>query len=195
MVDGADLARTTIASARDAIGLVTQETYLLHDTIANNLRFAKPAATQAELEAAARRADIHEFIAGLPDGYETVVGERGSKLSGGQRQRLALARIVLKNPRVLILDEATSALDAHTEQRVKDAFREVMRERTGIIVAHRLSTVLSADLVAVLDRGRIVEVGPVDDLLRIPSALTRLFPEIGASAEPVILHGSATDAY
>ncbi len=195
LVDGADLAATTIASARDAIGLVTQETYLLHDTIAANLRFAKPSATQAELEAAARRADIHDFIAGLPDGYDTVVGERGSKLSGGQRQRLALARIVLKNPRILILDEATSALDAHTEQRVKDAFREVMRDRTGIIVAHRLSTVLSADLVAVLDRGRIVEVGSVDDLLRIPSALTRLFPEIGTTADPALLQGSALDAY
>ncbi len=195
VIDGADLAGATIASVRDAIGLVTQEMYLLHDTIASNLRLAKPSATRAELESAARRADIHDFVISLPQGYETVVGERGSKLSGGQRQRLALARIVLKNSRVLILDEATSALDAHSEQRVKDAFREVMRDRTGIIVAHRLSTVLSADIVAVLDRGRIIEIGAVEDLVRMPSALTRLFPEIDKTPQPARFHGSTANAY
>ncbi len=137
--------------------MVTQETHLFHDTIRTNLLYARLDATQAELEAAARAANIHDFIMGLPDGYDTVVGERGYRLSGGEKQRIALARVILKDPRILVLDEATSHLDSESEALIQEALKRVMAGRTSIVIAHRLSTILAADLILVMDRGQIVE--------------------------------------
>jgi ATP-binding cassette subfamily B protein len=145
--------------------MVTQETYLFHDTIRANLLYARPDATQEELEDACRTANIHDFIAGLPDGYETVVGERGYRLSGGEKQRVAIARVVLKDPRVLILDEATSHLDSESEHLIQRALERVMVGRTSLVIAHRLSTILSADQILVIDEGRLVERGRHEALL------------------------------
>jgi ATP-binding cassette subfamily B protein len=145
--------------------MVTQETYLFHDTIRANLLYAKPDATQEELEAACRTANIHEFIAGLPEGYDTVVGERGYRLSGGEKQRVAIARVVLKDPRVLILDEATSHLDSESEHLIQRALERVMVGRTSLVIAHRLSTILSADQILVIDEGRLVQRGTHEALL------------------------------
>jgi ATP-binding cassette, subfamily B, bacterial len=145
--------------------MVTQETYLFHDTIAANLRYAQPQATQAELEAACRAANIYDMIMGLPDGFDTVVGERGYRLSGGEKQRLAIARVILKDPRILILDEATSHLDSQNEALIQAALEPLFRGRTSVVIAHRLSTVLAADKILVLDKGRIVEMGSHDELL------------------------------
>ena len=145
--------------------MVTQETYPFHDTIRANLLYAKPDAAQAEPEAACRAADIHEFIVGLPEGYNTVVGERGYRLSGGEKQRVAIARVILKDPRVLILDEATSHLDSESEALIQHALKWVMRGRTSLVIAHRLSTILSADLILVMDKGRLVEQGTHAELL------------------------------
>ncbi len=139
--------------------MVTQETYLFHDTIRTNLQYARLNASQAELEAACRIANIHDFIQALPDGYDTIVGERGYRLSGGEKQRIALARVILKDPRILVLDEATSSLDSESEALIQDALGKVMAQRTSIVIAHRLSTILAADLILVIDRGRIVESG------------------------------------
>jgi ATP-binding cassette subfamily B protein len=159
LVDGHDIRRVKLDSLRRHIGIVTQETYLFHDTVANNLRYGKPDATDLEIEAAARAANIADFIGALPDGYQTVVGERGHKLSGGERQRLAIARVLLKDPRILILDEATSSLDYENEAAIQKALDIVMRGRTSLVIAHRLSTVLAADVIFVVDEGRIVESG------------------------------------
>ncbi|MER5335270.1 ABC transporter ATP-binding protein [Micromonospora sp. NPDC002717] len=164
-VDGVDLRDLRLADLAAIVGVVSQETYLLHTTVRENLRYARPDATDAEIEAAARAARIHDLIAGLPDGYDTVVGSRGHRFSGGEKQRLAIARTLLRDPRILILDEATSALDTETERAVQRAFDEVARGRTTITIAHRLSTVRDADRIAVLDHGRIVESGTHDDLL------------------------------
>jgi ATP-binding cassette, subfamily B, bacterial len=158
-IDGYDLRDLTLESLSAQIGMVTQETYLFHDTIRTNLQYARLDASQEELEAACRIANIHEFIQALPDGYDTIVGERGYRLSGGEKQRIALARVILKNPRILVLDEATSSLDSESEALIQDALGNVMAQRTSIVIAHRLSTILAADLILVLDRGRIVERG------------------------------------
>ncbi len=155
--------------------MVTQETHLFHDTIRMNLLYARLDATPAELEAAARAANIHDFIMGLPAGYDTVVGERGYRLSGGERQRLALARVILKNPRLLVLDEATSNLDSESEALIQDALKHVMAGRTSIVIAHRLSTILAADTILVFDRGQIVERGTHAALLAMGGLYARLY--------------------
>jgi ATP-binding cassette subfamily B protein len=165
MIDGHDLRQVTLESLTDQIGMVTQETHLFHDTIRTNLLYAKLDATQQELEAAARAANIHDFIMGLPQGYDTVVGERGYRLSGGEKQRIALARVILKNPRILVLDEATSHLDSESEVLIQEALKHVMAGRTSIVIAHRLSTILAADVILVIDRGQVVESGTHQELL------------------------------
>ncbi len=159
LVDGHDVRNVSLRDLAGAIGVVTQETYLFHDTIAANLRYARPDATQAELEEAARAANIHDMIARLGDGYETVVGERGYRLSGGEKQRIAIARVLLEDPKILILDEATSHLDSRSESLIQDALEVLMKGRTSLVIAHRLSTVRAADQILVLDEGRIVEHG------------------------------------
>ena len=175
LIDGHDLRTVTLDSLRRDIGIVTQETYLFHDSIANNLRYGKPDATDAELVASARAANIAEFIDDLPDKYATVVGERGHKLSGGERQRLAIARVLLKDPRILILDEATSSLDYENEAAIQKALDVVMKGRTSLVIAHRLSTVLTADVIFVVDRGRIVESGRHAALLARGGLYSRLY--------------------
>lgn len=167
-IDGVDVRDVSFASLARTVGLVSQDTYLFHATVRENLRFARPDATDAELEAAARAAQIHDLIASLPDGYETMVGERGYRFSGGEKQRIAIARVVLRNPPVLVLDEATSALDTETERAVQEALDALMSDpptRTTIAIAHRLSTVRDADQIVVLDGGRIVERGTHEELL------------------------------
>jgi len=159
LVDGHDIRTVTLDSLTANLGMVTQESYLFHDTIRANLLYARPAATQAEIEAACRAANIHDFLADLPDGYDTVVGERGYRLSGGEKQRIAIARVILKDPRILVLDEATSALDSRTEALIQEALERVMQGRTSLVIAHRLSTVLAADTILVLEGGRLVEQG------------------------------------
>ncbi len=165
LIDGKDLRDLSLASLTAQIGMVTQETHLFHDTIRTNLLYAKLDATQAEIEAATQAANIHDFIAGLPDRYETIVGERGYRLSGGEKQRIALARVILKDPRILVLDEATSSLDSESEALIQEALKRLMAGRTSIVIAHRLSTILAADQILVLDRGGIVERGTHTDLL------------------------------
>ncbi len=145
--------------------MVTQETYLFNDTIRANLLYARPDATDAEIEAACRAANIHHFIAGLPDGYDTVVGNRGYRLSGGEKQRVAIARVILKDPRILVLDEATSSLDSQSEALIQQALERIMQGRTSLVIAHRLSTVLAADVILVIDRGQLVERGTHVELL------------------------------
>lgn len=165
LIDGHDIRQVTLASLRTQIGMVTQETVLFDDTIANNIAYGEVRASRHEIEAAARTAHAHEFITALPNGYETVIGERGQRLSGGQRQRLAIARALLKNAPILILDEATSSLDAESERLVQDALATLMLNRTAFVIAHRLSTIRRADAIAVLEKGRVVEVGRHDELL------------------------------
>jgi ATP-binding cassette subfamily B protein len=165
LIDGHDLRDISLSSLTSQIGMVTQETYLFNDTIRTNLLYGKLDATQAEIEEAARAANIHDFIVGLPLQYDTIVGERGYRLSGGEKQRVALGRVILKNPRILVLDEATSSLDSQSEALIQEALSRVMVGRTNIVIAHRLSTILSADLILVLESGRIVERGTHAELL------------------------------
>ncbi|MBA3270592.1 MAG: ABC transporter ATP-binding protein [Acidobacteria bacterium] len=164
-IDGRDIREVSVRSLRDQIGMVTQETVLFDETIADNIAYGVPGASREQIEAAARAAHAHDFIATLPEGYRTTIGERGQRLSGGQRQRVAIARALLKNSPILILDEATSSLDAESERLVQDALMTLMLNRTSFVIAHRLSTVRRADAIIVLDRGRIAEVGRHDELM------------------------------
>jgi ABC-type transport system involved in Fe-S cluster assembly fused permease/ATPase subunit len=166
LIDGQDISAVTQKSLRAAIGMVPQDTVLFNDTIRYNIRYGRPDAGDGEIQHAARLAQIHKFVHSLPKGYETMVGERGLKLSGGEKQRVSIARTILKNPPILILDEATSALDTHTEQEIQTALRKVSRDRTTLVIAHRLSTVVDSDEIIVLDHGRIAERGTHEALLR-----------------------------
>lgn len=176
-LDGRDITSIGLSELRKHIGIVTQETYLFHDTIKNNLRYAKPDATDEQIEAATRAANIHDFIAALPNGYESIVGERGHKLSGGERQRLAIARVLLKNPRVLIFDEATSSLDSENETLIQAALVPLMKGRTSLVIAHRLSTIQSADKIFVVEGGEVVESGDHTTLLAKNGLYSRLYKQ------------------
>ncbi len=189
LLDGHDLRDLALESLSDSIGMVMQETYLFHDTLRANLLFAKPDATEVQLDAACDAANILPFIRSLPDGYETLVGERGYRLSGGEKQRVAIARVILKDPRILVLDEATSHLDSASEALIREALARVMKGRTSIVIAHRLSTVLAADSILVMDHGRIVERGTHAELLRQGGLYAWLFEtqfgQAEAALEPV----------
>jgi ATP-binding cassette subfamily B protein len=174
-LDGHDLRELTQESLAQQIGMVTQESYLFHDSIRANLLYARPDATPEQLEAAARAANIHDFIAGLPDGYDTMVGERGYRLSGGEKQRLAIARVILKDPNILVLDEATAHLDSQSEALIQAALEPLMKGRTSLVIAHRLSTILAADKILVLDDGRLVEQGSHDELLAAGGLYANLY--------------------
>jgi len=164
-IDGVDLRDMRLADLAEIVGVVSQETYLLHTTVRENLRYARPDATDEQIERAARAARIHDVIEALPDGYDTMVGSRGHRFSGGEKQRIAIARTLLRDPRILVLDEATSALDTETERAVQRAFDELARGRTTIAIAHRLSTVRDADRIVVLDHGRVLEAGTHETLV------------------------------
>ncbi|MCJ7734292.1 MAG: ATP-binding cassette domain-containing protein, partial [Anaerolineales bacterium] len=166
LIDGQDIRNFSLASLANHIGMVTQETYLFYDTIQSNLLYARPEATDQEIIAAAKIANIHEFISELPEGYDTVVGERGYRLSGGERQRIAIARVVLRDPAILVLDEATSSLDSLSEDLIQKAMKTVMKNRTSLVIAHRLSTILAADKILVMDRGKLVQQGTHEQLLQ-----------------------------
>jgi ABC-type multidrug transport system fused ATPase/permease subunit len=175
LVDGHDVRSLSLASLRGQIAVVQQETYLFHGTIEDNLRYGHPTASVEQVHAAARAAQIHDVVMALPEGYRTVVGDRGHRLSGGERQRVAIARAILRDPRILILDEATSSLDSHSEAKVQEAFERLRAGRTSIVVAHRLSTVRDADQIAVLVGGRVVELGDHAHLLAANGAYARLY--------------------
>jgi ATP-binding cassette, subfamily B, bacterial len=174
-IDGHDVRDLSFDTIARAVGVVTQEPYLFHDTIANNIRYARPGATEDEVREAARVANIDQFISSLPHGYDTVVGERGYRLSGGEKQRVAIARVILKDPRILILDEATSHLDAANEALIQEALERVMEGRTSLVIAHRLSTILAADQIYVLDGGKVVEKGSHEELRRLGGLYSNLY--------------------
>ncbi len=176
-IDGHNVKDIALASLGEIIGVVTQETYLFHASVRENLLYARPDATEEEMIAAAKAAAIHDRIIELDDGYDTTVGERGYKLSGGEKQRIAIARVILKNPRILILDEATSALDTHSERLIQAALEPLMQNRTTLAIAHRLSTILAADLILVVDRGEIVERGTHEELMELNGLYSRLYNE------------------
>jgi ATP-binding cassette subfamily B protein len=179
-IDGAEVNAVRLESLRGQVGLVSDDPFLFSDTISGNIAYARADASQEVVEDAARRADIHDFIAGLPDGYDTLVGERGMTLSGGQRQRVAIARALVMDPRVLILDDATSSVDASTEASIKRALRELMEGRTTFIIGHRLSTIALADEIVVLEAGRIVARGTHEELLEA----SELYAEIAEKGMP-----------
>ena len=184
LVDGHDLREVTQPSLRAAMAVVPQDTVLFNETIGYNIAFGRPDATPAEVEEAARAAELHDFIACLPDGYATLVGERGLKLSGGEKQRVAIARAVLKRPRIFILDEATSALDSATERKVQAQLRAICRGSTTLVIAHRLSTVVDADEILVLDSGRIVERGTHAELLALDGLYAELWQKQASESAP-----------
>ncbi len=170
-MDGIDVRDVTLRSLRAQIGIVTQETVLFDESIASNIAYGSPGASGTQIEAAARAAHAHDFVAALPKQYDTWIGERGQRLSGGQRQRLAIARALLKNSPILILDEATSSLDAESERLVQEALANLMRDRTSFVIAHRLSTVRRADKIIALERGRVAEIGRHEELLSRPNGV------------------------
>ena len=200
LIDGVDVRDVTLASLRESIGIVTQDTVLFDDTIAHNIAYAAPGAAPAAIEAAARAAHAHDFIAALPSGYDTTIGERGQRLSGGQRQRIAIARALLKNAPILILDEATSALDAESELLVQDALAQLMLNRTSFVIAHRLSTVRRADAIIVLEDGRVRETGRHEELLADPDShyarlyAMQFFDRTPAAVPPAYPAGQASFA-
>jgi ATP-binding cassette, subfamily B, bacterial len=175
LIDGHDLRDVSLDSLTRQIGMVTQETFLFHDTVRANLLYAKPDATQDEIESAARAANIHDFVSKLPQGYDTIVGERGYRLSGGEKQRVAIARVILKDPRILVLDEATSNLDSESEALIQAALKPLMNGRTSVVIAHRLSTILAADVILVIDEGQVVEHGTHAELLARGGLYARLY--------------------
>jgi subfamily B ATP-binding cassette protein MsbA len=191
LIDGIDVRDVTLKSLRSQIGIVTQDTVLFDDTIINNIMYGSPGASREDIEAAAKAAHAHEFIATLPDAYETRIGERGQMLSGGQRQRLAIARALLRNSPMLILDEATSSLDAESELLVQDALQTLMRNRTSFVIAHRLSTVRRADAIIVLERGRIAEIGRHDELLSRPGGVYAKLYALQIFETPAARHAPA----
>ena len=174
-IDGLDVRQVTQSSLRRAIGIVQQDVFLFADTIRENIRYGRPGASDEEVEAAAKRAEIYDDIMAMPDGFDTYVGERGTLLSGGQKQRVSIARIFLKDPPILILDEATSALDSVTEAKIQGAFDELSRGRTTLIIAHRLSTIRAADRILVIQNGRIAEEGSHRQLLALNGAYAKLY--------------------
>jgi len=182
-IDGQDLRDVTLQSVHDAIGVVPQDTVLFNDTVYYNIAYGRPSASRAEVEAAARGAKIHDFIASLPEGYETTVGERGLKLSGGEKQRVGIARTLLKNPPILLLDEATSALDTQTERDIQDSLRAMGEGRTVITIAHRLSTIADADEIVVLEAGQIVEQGKHEALLEAGGRYAAMWARQSAEVE------------
>jgi ATP-binding cassette subfamily B protein len=177
LVDGHDIRKIRLKSLRSHIGIVTQETYLFHASILENLRYARPDATPEEVQEAARSAQIHDFVDSLPEGYETIVGERGYRLSGGERQRLAIARAILKDPKILILDEATSSLDSTNETLIQAALDPLLMGRTSLVIAHRLSTIRKANRIVVLERGHIAELGTHDELILLGGLYAKLHRE------------------
>jgi ATP-binding cassette subfamily B protein len=174
------------------MGIVTQETFLFHSTIAENLLYSRPDATHDEMVRACEAAQLQEFVMGLPEGYETVVGERGYRLSGGEKQRLAIARVILRDPRILVLDEATSHLDSLSERLIRDALEPLFSDRTGVVIAHRLSTVLRADVVLVMDHGRLVERGTHAELLARGGLYSRIYEEQFRPQEEELLRPTAS---
>src|SRR5216683_5376373 len=175
LIDGQDVRDLTLESIGSHIGIVFQDTFLFHSSIRDNLRYARPTASDEELMAAAEAAYLHDFITSLPEGFDTIVGERGHRLSGGEKQRLALARVILKDPSIFILDEATSHLDTVSEHLIQAAVRPLLNGRTSLVIAHRLSTILAADMILVLDRGRLVERGTHAELLKLGGLYARLY--------------------
>jgi ATP-binding cassette subfamily B protein len=183
LIDGIDISEMRLASVRRNVSMVLQDTFLFAGTVKENLRFGNEGASDEEIVVAAKAANAHSFIETLPRGYDTRVGERGVRLSGGQKQRLSIARAILKDAPILILDEATSSVDTQTEEEIQEALHELMRERTAIVIAHRLSTVRRADLIAVLERGSIVELGTHEQLMRCKGLYRNLYDrQFGAAA-------------
>ena len=192
IIDGQDVRDVTLASLRSAIGLVSQEVSLFDDTVRANIAYGRPDAPEAEIVAAARQAAAHEFILELPRGYDTIVGEMGTRLSGGQRQRLSIARAMLKNAPILLLDEATSALDTESERQIQGALKTLMAGRTSIVIAHRLSTIVDADLIYAIEGGRVVEVGRHQELLQRRGVYARLWAmQFADQGDAVIDQGDA----
>lgn len=190
LLDGKDLKDLNVGWLRSSIGVVGQEPVLFATSIADNIRNGKPEASMAEVEAAAKEANAHDFITRLPQGYDTLVGERGAKLSGGQKQRIAIARALVRQPRILLLDEATSALDTHSESQVQMALETASRGRTTLLVAHRLSTVSGADRIVVLNAGKVVEQGTHDQLLKLGGHYSVLVAAAGKQGKNLSLHAT-----